>query len=88
MAAETVSKLGVLCRTLLQAARRFVEADVVALKCSVHNGSPNLEHEVCSSRRTSAFVVWPSSADAAAYGPRSRLGPLRLAPPNAVRRHN
>ncbi len=33
--------------------------------------------------RLSAFVVWPSSYDAEAYGPRSRFVPLRLARRNA-----
>jgi hypothetical protein len=46
---ETVSKLRVLCGTLL-AARRLGEINVVLFECSVHNGRPHLEHEVCSSR--------------------------------------
>jgi cell division protease FtsH len=47
---ETVSKLGVLCGTTLLAARRLGESNVVLFECSVHNGRPHLEHEVCSSR--------------------------------------
>jgi hypothetical protein len=47
---ETVSKLGVLCGTTLLAARRLGEINVVSFECSVHNGRPHLEHEVCSSR--------------------------------------
>ena len=48
---ETFSNLGVLRRTTSQAARRLAESDTVTFECSVHNGSANLEHEVCSSRR-------------------------------------
>jgi len=47
---ETVSKLGVLCGTTFLAARRLGESNVVLFECSVHNGRPHLEHEVCSSR--------------------------------------
>jgi hypothetical protein len=50
MGRETVSKLGVLCGTTLLAARRLGESNVVLFECSVHNGRPHLEHEVCSSR--------------------------------------
>jgi len=38
---------------MAQAARWLGESDVVLLECSVHNGRPHLEHEVCSSR-------WPA----------------------------
>ena len=45
-----LSKLGVLCGTALLAARRLGESNVVLFECSVHDGRPHLEHEVCSSR--------------------------------------
>ena len=47
---ETVSKLGVLCGTTARAACRLGESNVVLFECSVHDGRPYLEHEVCSSR--------------------------------------
>ena len=47
---ETVPKLGLLCGTTLRAARRLGESNVVLFECSIHNGRPHLEHEVCSSR--------------------------------------
>ena len=47
---ETVSKLGVLCGTTLLASLRLGESNVVLFECSVHDGRPHLEHEVCSSR--------------------------------------
>ena len=50
MRLETVSKLGVLCGTTLLAARRLGESNVVLFECSVHDGRPHLEHEVCSFR--------------------------------------
>src|SRR5208283_5094009 len=46
-----LSKLGVLCGTTLLAARRLGESNVVSFECSVYDGRPHLEHEVCSSRR-------------------------------------
>ena len=48
---ETVSNLGVLTCPAFWVARRLAESDVVTFECSVHDGSPNLEHEVSSSRR-------------------------------------
>ena len=45
-----VEKLGVLCGTALLAARRLGEINVVLFECSVHDGRPHLEHEVCSFR--------------------------------------
>ena len=54
---ETVLNLGVLTRLGYWGARRQAESDIVAFECSVHDGSPNLEHEVRSSRRPAHLLL-------------------------------